>query len=55
MERQCVKNLVSKLLGFVFIPNSNAIYLHDTPKYLLVEKKEPLANGCIGSKPAELA
>jgi hypothetical protein len=31
------QNLVSKLLriGEIFIPNSNAIYLHDTPsKYL---------------------
>jgi murein L,D-transpeptidase YcbB/YkuD len=26
-------------IGEIFIPNSNAIYLHDTPKYLLVEKK----------------
>jgi murein L,D-transpeptidase YcbB/YkuD len=57
-RRQSNQNLVSKLLriGEIFIPNSNAIYLHDTPsKYLLVEKKRAFS-GCIRvAKPAELA
>lgn len=54
-QKPGVKNSLG-LVKFLF-PNSNAIYLHDTPsKYLFSREKRAFSHGCIRvAKPAELA
>jgi murein L,D-transpeptidase YcbB/YkuD len=54
-QKPGVKNSLG-LVKFLF-PNSNAIYLHDTPsKYLFSREKRAFSHGCIRvAKPVELA
>jgi murein L,D-transpeptidase YcbB/YkuD len=44
------------LIKFLFFPNSNAIYLHDTPARVYSIEDRAFSHGCIRvEKPVELA